>query len=157
MLTLAGPVVLAELGWMAMGIVDTIFVGRLGAGAIGAVSLGSALYFAVAIFGMGLLLGLDTLVSQAFGAGRRDECHRWLVQGLYLCLILSPLVMLSLSGGAPWLGRLGVHPVVLAQALLRTASASLTPEGDSTAIISPRQSPAATARSRTIRCRLVVE
>jgi multidrug resistance protein, MATE family len=117
MLTLAGPVVLAELGWMAMGIVDTIFVGRLGAEAIGAVSLGSALYFAVAIFGMGLLLGLDTLVSQAFGAGRRDECHRWLVQGLYLCLILSPLVMLSLSGGAPWLGRLGVHPVVLAQAL----------------------------------------
>src|SRR5690242_14752055 len=92
MLTLAGPVVLAELGWMAMGIVDTIFVGRLGAEAIGAVSLGSALYFAVAIFGMGLLLGLDTLVSQAFGAGRREECQRWLVQGLYLCLVLSPLV-----------------------------------------------------------------
>ena len=53
-----------------MGIVDTIFVGRLGAEAIGAVSLGNAMYFAVAIFGMGLLLGLDTLVSQAFGAGR---------------------------------------------------------------------------------------
>jgi MATE family multidrug resistance protein len=117
MLTLAGPVVLAELGWMAMGIVDTIFVGRLGAEAIGAVSLGSVLYIAVAIFGMGLLLGLDTLVSQAFGAGRRDECHRWLVQGLYLCLILSPLVILLLLGGVPWLGRLGVHPVVLAQAL----------------------------------------
>ena len=47
-LSLAGPVVLAELGWMAMGIVDTIFVGRLGAEAIGAVSLGSAMYFAVA-------------------------------------------------------------------------------------------------------------
>src|SRR3954466_8893850 len=93
MVGLAGPVVLAELGWMAMGIVDTIFVGRLGAEAIGAVSLGSAMYFAVAIFGMGLLLGLDTLVSQAFGAGRRDECHRWLVQGVYLCLILAPVVI----------------------------------------------------------------
>ena len=30
------------------------------------------------IFAMGLLLGLDTLVSQSFGAGRLDECHRWL-------------------------------------------------------------------------------
>jgi MATE family multidrug resistance protein len=43
MLRLAGPVISAELGWMAMGIVDTIFVGRLGAEAIGAVSLGNAL------------------------------------------------------------------------------------------------------------------
>lgn len=117
MVGLAGPVVLAELGWMAMGIVDTVFVGRLGAEAIGAVSLGSAMYFAVTIFGMGLLLGLDPLVSQAFGAGRIHECHGWLVQGLYLCLVLCPLVMLVLLGGVPWLGRLGVHPVVLGQAL----------------------------------------
>jgi MATE family multidrug resistance protein len=102
---------------MGMGIVDTIFVGRLGAEAIGAVSLGSAIYFAVAIFGKGLLLGLDTLVSQAFGAGRLRECHRWLVQGTYLCLVLSPLAMIVLLGGVPSLGRIGVHPAVLAQAL----------------------------------------
>src|SRR5208337_5037716 len=116
-LPLTGPVILAELGWMAMGIVDTLFVGRLGAEAIGAVSLRSALYFSIAIFGIGLLLGLDTLVSQAYGAGRRDECHGWLVQALYLCLALSPPVMLLLSGGIPWLGRLGVHPAVMAQAV----------------------------------------
>ena len=116
MLRLAGPVVLAELGWMAMGVVDTVFVGRLGALAIGAVSLGNAFFFAVAIFGMGLLLGLDTLVSQAFGAGRREECHRWLVQGLYLCLMLGPLVMLLLFASDSALGRLGVHPDVLGQA-----------------------------------------
>ena len=115
MLRLAGPVVLAELGWMAMGVVDTVFVGRLGASAIGAVSLGNAFFFAVAIFGMGLLLGLDTLVSQAFGAGRREECHRWLVQGLYLCLVLGPLVMLLLFASDFALGRLGVHPDVLGQ------------------------------------------
>jgi len=42
-LTLAGPVVLAELGWMAMGVVDTLFVGRLGPVAIGAVGLGTGL------------------------------------------------------------------------------------------------------------------
>jgi MATE family multidrug resistance protein len=82
MLALAAPVVLAELGWVTMGIVDTLMVGRLGAHAIGAVGLASMLFFAVAVFAMGLLLGLDPLVAQAFGAGRLDECHRWLVDGV---------------------------------------------------------------------------
>src|SRR5262249_10574915 len=116
-LSLAWPVVAAELGWMGMGIVDTIFVGRLGAEAIGGVSLGSMASFAVAIFGIGLLLGLDTLVAQAFGAGRRDECHRWLVQGVYLCLILTPVVMGISWASLPWLRRLGLHPAVLEQAI----------------------------------------
>ena len=116
-LSLAWPVVAAELGWMGMGIVDTIFVGRLGAEAIGAVSIGSMAYFAVAIFGIGLLLGLDTLVAQAFGAGRRAECHRWLVQGVYLCLIVTPMVMGLLWACIPGLGRLGLHPAVLEQAI----------------------------------------
>ena len=90
MLRLAGPVVLAELGWMAMGIVDTIVVGPLGAEATGAVGLGSNLYIAVAIFGIGLLLGLDTLVSQEHGAGREDDARRSLAQGVYLAAAMTP-------------------------------------------------------------------
>ena len=43
MLALATPVVMAELGWVTMGIVDTIMVGDLGASAIGAVGLSSML------------------------------------------------------------------------------------------------------------------
>jgi MATE family multidrug resistance protein len=116
-LSLAWPVVTAELGWMAMGVVDTIVVGRLGAEAIGAVSLGSALYFAVSIFGMGLLLGLDTLISQAFGAGKLGECRAWLVQGVYLGVLQTPVVMGLLWWGVPSLGGLGVHPSVLEAAI----------------------------------------
>ncbi len=116
-LSLAWPVIAGELGWMAMGVVDTIFVGRLGAEAIGAVSIGNMLYFTVAVFGLGLLLGLDTLVAQAFGAGRRDECHRWLVQGVYLCLIFAPMVMGLLLACIPLLDRVGLHPAVLGQAV----------------------------------------
>ena len=89
MLTLAIPVVLAELGWVTMGMVDTLMVGRLGAEAIGAVGIGSSVFMAVCVFAMGLLLGLDTLVAQNFGAGRLDECHRWLVHGLALSLGLT--------------------------------------------------------------------
>ena len=65
MLRLAVPVVMAELGWMAMGVVDTLMVGPLGPEAISAVGVGASMHIAFAIFGMGVLLGLDTLVSPA--------------------------------------------------------------------------------------------
>ncbi len=93
-LHLATPLVLAEIGWMVMGIVDTIMVGHLpnSAVAIGAVSLGSGIFTVLGWFGGGILLGLDTLVSQAFGAGKREDCHRSMVQGIYLSLALTPLL-----------------------------------------------------------------
>jgi multidrug resistance protein, MATE family len=101
MLSLAAPVVMAELGWVTMGIVDTIMVGRLGAEAIGAVGLASNLFLAIAVFAMGLLLGLDPLVAQAFGARRIDECHRWLVAGVWLGLLVSlPIVGVVLAMNA---------------------------------------------------------
>src|SRR3974390_2275034 len=89
MLALATPVVVAEVGWVMMGIVDTLMVGRLGAGAIATVGLAGMLFFGVTVFAMGLLLGLDPLVAQAFGARRLDECHRWLIDGLWLSLIVG--------------------------------------------------------------------
>src|SRR6266850_5758314 len=91
---LAVPLVLAELGWMSMSIVDTMMVGRLpnSAVAIGAVALGSNIFITIALFGLGLLLGLDTLVAQAFGAGKREDCHRSLVNGVYLSIALTPIL-----------------------------------------------------------------
>jgi MATE family multidrug resistance protein len=113
MFSLAVPVVLAELGWMTMGIVDTLMVGRLGPEAIGAVGIGTSLFMGVCIFAMGLLLGLDTLVSHAFGAGRLDQCHTWLAHGVVLALALAApmtLVVLALSSALSWWG---LHPDVL--------------------------------------------
>ena len=112
LLALAIPVVLSELGWMTMTIVDLIMVGRLGPDAIGAVGLGNAIYYAPSLFGIGLLLGLDTLVSQSWGAGRFDDCHRSLAQAMYIALAFTPLLMLSMLG-AQWIftGR-GVDPTV---------------------------------------------
>ena len=91
-LRLALPLVLAELGWMTMAIVDTVMVGHLpnSATAMGAVSLGSNIFIVLALFGAGLLMGLDTLVSQAFGAGQREDCHRSLVNSIYLSIALTP-------------------------------------------------------------------
>ena len=90
---LAVPVVLSELGWMAQSVVDTIMVGKLGPVAIGAVALGNAVFYTPSLLGIGLLLGLDPLVAQAFGRKDYDDCHRWLAQGIYLALAISPVLM----------------------------------------------------------------
>ena len=116
MFRLAAPVVLAELGWMTMGLVDTLMVGRLGPEAIGAVGMGSTLFIAVCIFAMGLLLGLDTLVSQAFGARRPDECHTWLRHGIALAFFLSPPIVALVFALTESMSLWGLHPRVLALA-----------------------------------------
>jgi multidrug resistance protein, MATE family len=119
LLALAWPLVLAEIGSMAMGIIDTIMVGRLpdSAAAIGAVSLGSILFYTCTVFGGCLLLGLDTVVAQAYGAGRMEDCHRALWNALYLCAALAPALMLVNAAMAAALPRFGVNPRVLPQAV----------------------------------------
>jgi MATE family multidrug resistance protein len=113
-LRLALPLVLAEIGWMTMGIVDTVMVGHLpdSANAIGAVSISSGIFNVVAFFGGGVLIGLDTLVAQAFGAGKREDCHRSLVNGIYLSLVMTPLLMAPVWFFGPLLQALHIDPVV---------------------------------------------
>ena len=129
MLALATPVVMAELGWVAMGIVDTIMVGGLGAEAIGAVGLSSMLLLAVGVFAMGLLLGLDPLVAQAFGARRLDECHRWLIDGLWLSVLVMPPMIAFLFGMNATLDRWGLPAgvLLLARPYLAILTWSLVP------------------------------
>lgn len=113
---LALPLVLAEIGWMSMGIVDTLMVGRLpnSAVALGAVSLGSTLYYMVAIFANGLLLGLDTLVSHAFGRTDLDDARQSMATGVVLALVFSPIVMLVMLLWAPVMSAVGVQPEIVA-------------------------------------------
>jgi MATE family multidrug resistance protein len=116
LIILAVPVVLSELGWMAQGVVDTIMVGKLGPAAIGAVALGNAVCYTPSLFGIGLLLGLDTLVAQAYGRKDHDECHRWLAQGVYLACFVAPPVMALLAWASFGFARFGITPEVAAPA-----------------------------------------
>lgn len=116
MLRIAVPVVMAELGWMSMGVVDTIMVGGLGPEAISAAGVGNSMHIAFAIFGMAIMLGLDTLVSQAYGARDIRECHRWFFDGLTLAALMAVPIMALLVAvwfAIPWLGFHGaVRPLL---------------------------------------------
>jgi MATE family multidrug resistance protein len=117
MLRLAVPLALTELGWTSMSFIDTVMVGRLpdSAVAIGAVSLGATLFSAVGLFGSGMMLGLDTFVAQAYGAGKLEECHRTLWNALYLGVLLTPAMMAVVLGFIPFFPYFGLGPALVAQ------------------------------------------
>lgn len=68
---LAWPIVTSLLSYSVMTLVDALFVGRLGAGAIAATGLGATATFGVLCFGLGLFSGAKVKISSAVGAGER--------------------------------------------------------------------------------------
>jgi MATE family multidrug resistance protein len=102
MARVAAPIVLINLGVQAMGVVDTLMVGRLGGAAIAAVALGNFYFFNASVFGVGLLFAIDPVVSQAVGGGDREGVARGVQRGIVLALAVSVLVMLALLPGE-WL------------------------------------------------------
>ncbi len=119
MLRIALPLVLAEVGWMSMGLVDTVMVGHLPDAAVplSAAALAQVLYNTFAFGVGGILLGLDTTISQAHGAGDYKAAHRWLFQGILLAGAIS-IVLIALSLVSP-LGFAHLHadPAVVAGAV----------------------------------------
>jgi MATE family multidrug resistance protein len=109
-LQLALPLIFAELGWMSMGVVDTIMVGRLpeSAIAIGATGLGQSLYNMVAFFGGSLLLGMDTFVAQAYGREDLPDARRTLLNGLALAVLIAPVLMILVSFWPMLMRRFGI-------------------------------------------------
>jgi len=109
-LQLAGPIALTQIGMVMYGTVDMLFVGRLGPVAIAAVGLGSMTYFTGFVVGMGVVMGIDSHSSKAFGAGRPDLCGQLLVHTLVLALAVA-VPLFFLFGFAGWAYRvIGVDP-----------------------------------------------
>jgi MATE family multidrug resistance protein len=109
-LRLALPLIMAEVGWMSMGVVDTIMVGRLpnSAIAIGATGLGQSLYHVVAIVGGGLLLGMDTFVANAYGREDLHDARSTLLNGLAVAIVMTPILMLAVACWPALMRRFGI-------------------------------------------------
>ena len=112
LLAIALPIIVSQLGQVGMSTADTIMVGPLGPTSLAAIGVGSAIHFTAAMLCIGIVMGMGPLVSQAFGAGERDQCARVFMQGLWVALLVSvPFIVYSLLGG-PIARALGQAPDV---------------------------------------------
>ena len=103
LIRLAIPVVVVQVGLMSMGVVDTLMVGRLSAADLAAVALGNLYFFLFTIFGMGVLLSLDPVVSQAVGARDDEAVARGIQRGLLLAGMLGIVTASCLVPAGPLL------------------------------------------------------
>ncbi|MBW8772492.1 MAG: hypothetical protein JF590_04260, partial [Gemmatimonadetes bacterium] len=99
MLRLAIPAVVVQVGLMMMGVVDTIMVGHLDHTALAAASVANVYVFGSIVWGMGLMMVLDPIVSQAVGAGDLAGIARGVQRGVVLAAVLTiPLTLINLPG-----------------------------------------------------------
>lgn len=90
-LALAWPMVLTNLAQIALTTTDVIVVGRLGASALAAATLGVNLYFGLLIFAIGLVSATSPMMAEAIGRNRNvvREVRRTFRQGLWSAVIVS--------------------------------------------------------------------
>ncbi|MBV9109371.1 MAG: MATE family efflux transporter [Gemmatimonadetes bacterium] len=99
LLRLAGPIIVGQLGGVAMNVTDNIMVGPLGPDALAAAGLATSIHVSVLVTLSGVLMGMTPLVAQSHGAGDREECRRIAVQGLWMgAMAAVPMIVLSLCG-----------------------------------------------------------
>ncbi|MEY4511133.1 MAG: hypothetical protein RLZZ450_3255 [Pseudomonadota bacterium] len=97
LLRLSIPIIIAQLGQMLLGTVDTLIAGRLSVRALDAVALGNVWQVCTMMPLMGIIFGLDPLVSQSHGAGRGQDAGLALQRALLIALGLSGLLVLGWS------------------------------------------------------------
>ena len=130
LLTLAWPIVLARIGLMSMGLVDSIAVGRFSARELGYHALGWAPTAIVVTTGVGLLLGAQVVTARRVGEGRSEMTGAVLRRGLVYAFWIGVVTTAALALGGPTLMRsLGLEPDLARGAgrALQVFALSLTP------------------------------
>ncbi|MFT7617141.1 MAG: MATE family multidrug resistance protein [Planctomycetota bacterium] len=97
MLKLATPVVVVQLGLMSFGVVDTMMLGHYHeSSALAAAGIGHLFSMLILLVGFGLLMGLDPLLTQAYGAKRYEAVAAHFKRGLVVALGLTVLATVGM-------------------------------------------------------------
>lgn len=115
---LAFPIVLTQMSQTVMHVVDSIFVGRLGAAQLGALGFAGIWLWTVMSVFSGTATAVQTFVSQAHGAGREQECGAWAWQGLYAVVPSLAVALCVFVAAADWLWTVsGASPEIREHAM----------------------------------------
>ena len=109
-LRLAGPLVVALVAQMAMGVTDTILLGGIGGEALAAGGLGHSLFITTQVVLQGVLAAVSVLVAQARGAGDDDAVPALYWTGMLLTGLLAIPAFTLFSMAEPLLLLAGEPP-----------------------------------------------
>lgn len=91
---LAYPVMLSQLGYVMVGVADSVMVGRLGAEPLAAASLGNSIFSVALMFGIGISYAISPLVALADGEGDHRQSAGILKHGLLINLVVGTTLFL---------------------------------------------------------------
>ncbi|WP_250451764.1 MATE family efflux transporter [Caballeronia sp. ATUFL_M2_KS44] len=110
--SLAWPVLIGQLAVIAFGVIDTAMVGRFSATDLAALGLGSSVYISVYIGLTGILVALQPIAGQLFGAGRESEIGEETRQALWLAAALTVIGFVLLYFPEPLLSLAKAPPAL---------------------------------------------
>ncbi len=87
------PILLTNVCWMAIGLVDLLMLGRWSSEAVAAALLAGVWVHLTQVAGMGLVMGIDPIVTQGHGARDREALGRALQRGILVALLASAPVI----------------------------------------------------------------
>jgi MATE family multidrug resistance protein len=90
---LAYPVIIGQLGFIMMGVVDSVMVGEIGAAPLAGASLGNSFFFLIFIIGLGVAMSVTPLIAILVGAERFSECGIYFRQSLIVNMSLGLILM----------------------------------------------------------------
>ncbi len=91
---LAGPSIMSNLMFSMVAMVQTKFVGDLGAPAVAAVGAGQRVFFALQALLMAIGVGTTALVARSWGAGEQEEASRITSSSLMLGGMVGLVLMI---------------------------------------------------------------
>jgi MATE family multidrug resistance protein len=97
LLRLGLPILIAQFCQTGLGVVDTIMAGHYSSNDLAAVAMGYSIWLPIMLAMMGLVMGTTPMVAQAMGAKKVGEAASWLLQSLWLALILGGLTFWGLN------------------------------------------------------------
>ena len=112
-IVLAAPIAAAQRAQRAMGLTDTVMLGRIGDTALAAGGLGATLFFTCLFTFQGLLSGTAVLAARARGAGQKQDVPAIYWSGLVLSAALCVPMFALMSDPGPLLRAAGDNPALM--------------------------------------------
>jgi putative MATE family efflux protein len=112
--TIAWPIIMANILQTAYQLIDTFWLGRLGANAVAAVSISFPILFLVLSLGAGLTLAGTVIVSQYRGANDSKMIDFTASQTVFIVFLISILLaILGYVAASPLMNLVGAGPEIL--------------------------------------------